>query len=49
VLELSDCLGLDLPDALARYRKLLADLLQRVVASHADTKAHAYDALLAWR
>jgi site-specific recombinase XerD len=45
VLELSDCLGLDLPDALARYRKLLADLLQRVVASHADTKAHAYDAL----
>jgi hypothetical protein len=49
VLELSDCLGLDLANPLARYRKLLADFLQRVVAVHAKTKAHAYDALLAWR
>jgi hypothetical protein len=49
VLELSDCLGLDLPNALARHRKLLADFLQRVVAVHAETKAHAHDALLAWR
>jgi hypothetical protein len=49
VLELSDCFGLDLSYPLARYRKLLADFLKRVVAVHAETKAHAHDALLAWR
>jgi len=47
VLELADCLGLDLPNSLARYRKLLAHFLQRVVAVHAETKAHPHDALQA--
>jgi len=49
VFELSQCLGLDLSNSFARHRKLLADLLQCVVAVDADAKAHAYDALLAWR
>ena len=49
VFELSDCLGLDLSNPLARHRKLLADLLQCVVAVHAETKAHAYNSLFAWR
>jgi hypothetical protein len=44
VLELSDCLGLDLAYPLARHRKLLPDFLQRMVAVHAETKAHAYGA-----
>jgi hypothetical protein len=43
----SVALGLDLPDALSRHRKLLADLFQRVVGIHADAKAHAQHALLA--
>jgi hypothetical protein len=47
--EFSDRLGLDLSNSLARHGKLLADFLQRVVAVHAETKAHAHDALLAWR
>src|SRR5690242_4301066 len=47
VLELAERLRLDLPDALARHRELLADLLQRVVGVHADAEAHAKDALLA--
>lgn len=38
VLELSECLGLDLSNPLARNRKLLAHFLQRVVAVHAETK-----------
>jgi hypothetical protein len=45
----SVALGLDLPDALSRHRKLLADLFQRVVGIHADAKAHAQHALLARR
>ena len=49
VFELSDCLGLDLSNPLPRHRKLLADLLQCVVAVHAETKAHAYNSLFAWR
>jgi hypothetical protein len=32
---------LDLADALARHRELLANVLQRVVSVHADAKAHA--------
>jgi hypothetical protein len=31
VLQLPQRLGLDLPDALARQRELLADFLQRVI------------------
>src|SRR6266403_2008492 len=49
MLELTQCLGLDLADALARQRELLADLLQRVVLVHADAEAHAKNALLARR
>src|SRR5947208_16843327 len=47
VLELAQRLGLDLADALARHRELLADLFQRVVGVHADAEAHAQHALLA--
>src|SRR6266404_9815411 len=49
MLELTQCLGLDLADAFARQRELLADLLQRVVLVHADAEAHAKNALLARR
>jgi len=35
-------LGLDLPDPLPRRRKLLSDLLERVVGVHADAEAHLY-------
>src|SRR5712692_2055158 len=49
MLELTQCLGLDLADALARQRELLADLLQRVVLVHADAEAHADYTLLARR
>src|SRR5438128_2216749 len=49
VLELAQRLGLDLADALARHRELLADLFQRVVGIHADAEAHAQHALFAWR
>src|SRR3546814_4990702 len=38
---------LDLPDALARHRELLAHFLQRVIGVHADAKAHPEHALLA--
>ena len=44
--ELSQCLGLDLSNSFTRHRKLLADLLQCVVAVDADAKAHSYDALV---
>src|SRR6266446_6033857 len=47
VLELAQRLGLDLADALARHRELLADLFQRVVLVHADAEAHAENAFLA--
>ena len=49
MLELAQRLGLDLADALARHRELLADLFQRVVGVHADAEAHAQHALLARR
>jgi len=49
MLQLPQRLGLDLPNSLARQRELLADFLQRVVGVHADAKADAYDAFLAWR
>src|SRR6266567_3072931 len=49
VLQLPQRLGLDLPNALARQRELLADHCQRVFGVHADAEAHAQHALLAWR
>src|SRR5882672_7507778 len=49
MLQLPQRLGLDLADALARHRKLLADFFQRVVGIHADAEAHAQHALLARR
>src|SRR6185436_20976822 len=49
VLQLAQRLRLDLADALARHRELLADLLQRVIGVHADAEAHAQHALLARR
>src|SRR5215204_179570 len=49
VLQLAQRLGLDLADALAGHRELLADLFQRVVGVHADAEAHAQHALLARR
>jgi hypothetical protein len=36
MLQLAQRLRLDLPDALSRHRKLLADFFQRVVGVHAD-------------
>src|SRR5216684_8709044 len=45
MLQLPQCLGFDLPDALARDRELLTYLFQRVVLVHADPEAHAQDAL----
>ena len=47
VLQLAQRLRLDLADALAGHRELLADLFQRVVGVHADAEAHANNALLA--
>src|SRR5262244_2705790 len=44
--ELAQRLGLDLADALARDRELVADLFQRVVLVHADAEAHADYTLL---
>src|SRR5688572_28275629 len=49
VLQLAERLGLDLADALAGDRELLADLFQRVVGVHADAEAHPQHALLARR
>ena len=46
MLQLPKRLGLDLADALARDRELLADLLEGVVGRRADAEAHAQDALL---
>src|SRR6187399_830010 len=47
MLELAQGLGLDLADALAGDRELLADLFERVVGVHADAEAHAQHPLLA--
>ena len=47
VLELAQCLRLDLADAFAGDRELLADFFQGVVGVHADAEAHAQDAFFA--
>src|SRR4029077_4672940 len=47
VLQFPQRLGLDLADALAGDRELLADFFQRVVGVHANAEAHAEHALLA--
>ena len=47
MLQLPECLRLELPDALAGHRELLPNLLQRVIGVHADPEAHAQHALLA--
>src|SRR6266436_3392001 len=47
MLQLPQRLGLNLTDALAGHRELLADFLQGVVGVHADAEAHAQDAFLA--
>src|SRR5262249_17241427 len=49
MLELAQRLGLDLADALARHRELLAGPLKRVVGVPADAQAPAHHRLLAWR
>src|SRR5260370_7908458 len=49
MLELAQRSRLDLADAFARHRELLADLFQRVVGVHADAEAHAQHPLLARR
>src|SRR5450830_1990294 len=41
VLELTQCFGFDLPDALARHVELFADFFQRVVTGHLTADAHA--------
>ena len=47
MLQLAERFRLDLADALARHRELLADLFKRVVGVHANAETHAKDALLA--
>src|SRR5258707_14865554 len=47
--QLSECFGLDLPDALARDREALADLFERVLAAVADAEPHLDHLLLARR
>src|SRR3954463_8263653 len=47
VLELAQGLGLDLADAFAGHRELLADFFQRVIGVHADAEAHAQHAFFA--
>ena len=49
VLELPERLGLDLADAFAGNRELLADFFQGVVGVHADSEAHAQHPFLARR
>ena len=49
MLQLAERLRLDLANAFARDRKLLADFFQCVVGIHADAKAHTQHALLARR
>src|SRR5204863_10168373 len=47
VAQLAERLGLDLADALARDREILADLFERVLAAVAQAEAHLDDLLLA--
>jgi hypothetical protein len=49
VLQLPECLGLDLADAFAGDGELLADFFQRVIRVHADAEAHAQHAFFAGR
>ena len=49
VFEFAQGLGLDLADAFAGDRELLAHFLQRVIGVHADAEAHAQDPFLAGR
>ncbi len=49
MLRLAQRFRLDLADALARYRELLAHFLQRMIGVHADAEAHAQHAFLARR
>ncbi len=49
MLQLAQRFRLDLADALACYRELLAHFLQRVIGVHADAEAHAQHAFLARR
>ena len=49
MLELSQRFRLDLADALAGHRELLADLFERVVRVHADAETHPQHPLLARR
>src|SRR5262249_53130910 len=49
MLQLPQRLRLDLTNALARHRELLADLLEGVIGVHADSEAHPENALLARR
>src|ERR1700730_3244852 len=48
MLQLSQRLGFDLPDSLARDRELLAYFFQRVILVHSDAKAHAQPPFFAW-
>ena len=47
--QLAQRLGLDLTDAFAGNRELLADFLKRVVGVHAYAEAHTKHALFTWR
>ena len=47
--QLAERLGLDLANAFARHRELLADFFQRMIGVHADPEAHAQHAFLARR
>src|SRR2546426_12599126 len=47
--QLSERLGLDLPDALARDREALAHFFERVLAAVTDAEAHLDDLLFARR
>src|SRR5713101_9191619 len=47
MLQLAQGLSLDLADAFAGDRELLADLFERMVGVHADAEAHAQHPLLA--
>ena len=45
--QLAQCLCLDLPDALARHREVLADLFERVLAAVTHPEPHLDHLLLA--
>src|SRR5208282_4095614 len=47
VAQFAQSLGLDLADALARHREMLADLFERMLAAVLQAEAHLNDLLLA--